>query len=176
MNTVHVPVTIYPHRAYKKGLDPRQIIGRYVQVSGLFPLGTPDLSKQQFIGLHDSIVVTITKPDNIRDLFGIATDLISVPEYRSITWLGGVRCYTTAQGFKVYISSKYWNPADPMYNKLMHTTGLVDEVEGQGHKMYYVLTLPVLTRSVILNKGVRHNERQLPGSDSRDVPEAHEVK
>ncbi len=147
--SIAVNAHIYPHRPRKD----KKIAGHYIQTGNLFPLGTPDLQQQQFIGIHKCVCITIGRPDTITDLMGIGSDFLFMEEWGDITWIGGVRCYCTPHGFKVYVPSNIWKPSDIAFETHVSLVGSAEEAKGakgSGHK-YYVVSFPLLTRKVIQN-------------------------
>jgi len=159
-----LPVVIYPHRPYK---DNRRIItGRYVNLDNIFvPNVSKDLNPQQFIGVHQHMVVTIATPGYIKNLLGIALDLnnIRVKGKGYVTWLGTVRCYPAGHGCRLYIPSKMWNPKSPEFAGPWRTTGAAYWwANGKESEPYFLVDIPALTREKLLDEMYERSGSERP--------------
>ncbi|MHC4464078.1 MAG: hypothetical protein ACYS30_22010 [Planctomycetota bacterium] len=149
MGPVVVSVRIYPSRQGGK------VVGHYIKVSGLFVAGKPDLCRIQLVGVHDFLCVTIVRPKQIDSLFGVASDLKETRKWGPVTWVGGVKCYPTTSGFKIYLPKRLWmHDEDSAFNTCFCTTGLVtwERSIHWPRDGYVILTVPVLNREVLANK------------------------
>ena len=95
---------IYIHkRSSKAGGQPD---GRYIWIGGIFKLGAPNLKKRQYLGLHNHMVITLSYPDYIHDLIGIAADLPGIEGCGNLSWMHRTYASATQKGGLWYFIPK----------------------------------------------------------------------
>lgn len=138
---------IYIHRRCKK--EGQKPDGRYIRISGIFRLGTPNLKHRQFVGVHNHLFVTMNYPDYIKDVFGIGADLPGIPGCGEITWLYPVSCTATKQALWYFFPRCIWGVEPGDYAETITTTTTVSIVAGEGGGNYHILNIPLLTREYL---------------------------
>lgn len=130
------PVTVRPHN--QKG----KLSGYYI-VAKAFPMGTPELPRQQWVGMHRGyLMLTLDHPAEARTLMSIQTDMGEIPDgVGLIHWFGEVKCYPTKYSAELYVPLTFWNPQPPI--TAQHTTGHGEYIKGK-LGAYVLLHLPAI--------------------------------
>ena len=141
---------IYVHRRSKKLGG--EFDGRYIRIGGLFRLGVPDLEPQQYIGLHDSLVLTMKYPEYAKDLLTVAADLPYINGVGILTWLGTASCHVSDRGMNYYVPRRVWGKVEGDYGDIIHTTSYLSVICGSGKGHYYLLSIPLISRKFLRDR------------------------
>ena len=144
--------TIYPHRRSKK--EGRKLQGRYIRIGAIFQYGTPVINRRQFMGIHDSLFVTMNYPDYIKDHLGIAADLPEIPGYGPAIWVTPVSCSIQNKGIWYFIPKFSWEMEEDDFNETIKTSSVVSIVTGENKGVYHILTFPLLSKTYLRKKYV----------------------
>jgi len=119
----------------------------------MFQLGVPDLHRRQFMGIHKYMFLTVSYPDYVKDLVGIATDLPYIPGYGPVVWCGSLACFNHEKSIRYFIQRNVWEFVDEKdFSGVIYTKGVISIVTGEGGGQYHLLGLPLLTRDFIRAK------------------------
>jgi hypothetical protein len=129
------PVTIRLH--ISKG----KLIGYYITAKA-FPMGCPQLDREQWIGLHQGyMVATLGRPTEARTLMFMQSDLPEIVGVGNITWLGQVKCYPTKLGASLYVPLWLWSQQETTKQT---TTGHGEAIHSKSNRVYVLLHLPTV--------------------------------
>ncbi|KKN66005.1 hypothetical protein LCGC14_0475970 [marine sediment metagenome] len=143
-------VGLRPHYLSQK--QGKKLMGHYLYAGHLWPGHVVQLFKNQFIGCHRCLCITLTRPKELEDLVSIGADLMETSTGDPITWLGTVKCESRATGFNIYIPKQVWTPSDIIRMQApYHTPGYIEEVRGKvSRQRYYIFNVPALTRELLV--------------------------
>ena len=153
---ITVPAVLYPHK-FPRGKK-TVIEGHYLLLSALFPLGTPEVSRIQFMGVHEGLVLTVARPPEITDLVRMVMDTRDVLKMKKVAWIGGVKMYERGRGVRYYIPKGIWNPRGGLFRKILHTKANVRVIISRSGGAYTVAELPAITADLLL--GVQKTIKQ----------------
>lgn len=153
-------------RRHKSRKENAQYDGTYLSVSRLWPNVGVKLFKDQFVGCHKCLCITISRPPELADVISIGSDLKENGNGVPITWMGCVRCTSSPTGVKIYIPRRIWVPPAIIANRFpWHKIPCyVEEVKaGESQQNYWLLTVPMLTRDILVRQVIREAKENRDG-------------
>jgi len=130
------PVCVRPH------IQKSKLSGYYITAKA-FPLGCPELPKEQWVGLHRGYMVcTLDHPAEARSLMYVQTDLPEIEDAGVVSWVGKISCSRTKYGACLYVPLDIWKPQQEVSTQ--KTVGYGEGVKGKINGVYVLLHLPAI--------------------------------
>ncbi|KKM17298.1 hypothetical protein LCGC14_1677150 [marine sediment metagenome] len=158
---------------YRKPKDGRSaVFGRHIWIGSIFKMGNPNLKPVQYLGLGNSLMVTINYPDHVRDIVTLAADFPYLPTSTkkesktsdSITWFSKTKCTVRTSavengtgGIRFFIPGSVWGGdfPDELNQGVLRVKSHLSLVSGNSGGMYHVIIFPSISRKWLLSRHMR---------------------